>query len=143
MRFFPVFMAMAQFGYFKSALIDSLCAQSPVKPNAREYLLTRRPQTHYEYSPQWEQGAARKIMQLIEIPKPRATSAVVVPPTAPERYRSLRPRPHHRRSRSPGQLAKCQLAVHEDSLIIGSYHVKSKGLRTLTQSLRKGEDVPK
>jgi hypothetical protein len=75
---------------FKSAQIDSLCTQSPVKPNARAYLLARRPQTHYEYSSPWERNAARKIAQVIEIPKPRPTSAVVVPPTATDSSRKVK-----------------------------------------------------
>ncbi|GFF96225.1 conserved hypothetical protein, partial [Aspergillus udagawae] len=75
---------------FKSGPIDSLCAQSPVKPNARAYLLGRRPQTHYEHSSQWEQSASRKIVQMIEIPKPRLTSAVVVPPTATDSSRKVK-----------------------------------------------------
>ncbi|GFG16600.1 conserved hypothetical protein, partial [Aspergillus lentulus] len=67
---------------FKSDRIDWLCAQSPAKPNAREYLLARRPQTHYEFPSQWEQNASSRIVQLIRIPRPRTTNEVVTPPTA-------------------------------------------------------------
>ncbi|KAL2801733.1 hypothetical protein BJX63DRAFT_438539 [Aspergillus granulosus] len=64
---------------FKSREIDALCEDSALKPNARAYLFGRRPPNHYVYRQHWDNKAAEKIVQLLEVPKPKSKCEVMTP----------------------------------------------------------------
>ncbi|KAL3459613.1 hypothetical protein BJX64DRAFT_264634 [Aspergillus heterothallicus] len=65
---------------FKSHEINSLRGDSTITPNARAYLITRRPPNQYVHSNHWDHQAADQIAQLLEAPEPRSSCKVVVPP---------------------------------------------------------------
>jgi hypothetical protein len=66
---------------FESQEINFVCGDSTLTPNARAYLITRRPPNQYVYSHHWDYQGADQIVQLLKAPEPKSSCKVVVPPT--------------------------------------------------------------
>ncbi|KAG2421578.1 hypothetical protein HFD88_005553 [Aspergillus terreus] len=69
---------------FWSPQVDSLCADANPKPNAKAYLLGRRPKSIYTHPDRWEEKASRKVVDLLKQVEERTDYHIGAPPLTTE-----------------------------------------------------------